>query len=74
MFAKVLILKKKAVHHLDLNLRPPECKSVVLPIEPYGCGFDGMLLKFSPLLRLQGAVERKLITALTRGDKLEGGG
>jgi len=35
--------------------------------------FDGMLLEFSPLLRLQAAVEHKLITALTRGDKLEGG-
>ena len=35
---------------------------------------DGMLLEFSPLLRLQAAVERKLITAFTRGDKLEGGG
>jgi len=27
--------------------------------------FDGMLLEFPPLLRLQAAVERKLITALT---------
>ena len=36
--------------------------------------FDGMLLEFSPLLRLQAAVERKLITAFTRSDKLEGGG
>jgi len=36
--------------------------------------FDGMLLEFSPLLRLQAAVERKLITAFTRRDKLEGGG
>jgi len=36
--------------------------------------FDGMLLEFSPLLCLQAAVERKLITALTRSDKLEGGG
>jgi len=36
--------------------------------------FDGMLLEFSPLLRLQVAVERKLITVLTRGDKLEVGG
>ena len=35
--------------------------------------FDGMLLEFSPLLRLQAAVERELITAFTRGDKLEGG-
>jgi len=35
--------------------------------------FDGMLLEFSPLLCLQVAVERQLITALTRGDKLKGG-
>jgi len=35
--------------------------------------FDGMLLEFSPLLCLQAAVERKLITAFTHGDKLEGG-
>jgi len=34
--------------------------------------FDGMLLEFSPL-RLQAAVERKLIIALTHGDKLKGG-
>jgi len=33
--------------------------------------FDGMLLE--SLLRLQAAVERKLITTFTRGDKLEGG-
>ena len=39
VFAKVLILKKKSVHHLDSNPRPPECKSVALAIEPYGCGF-----------------------------------
>ena len=32
--------KKKTVYHLDLNLRPPECKSVALPIELYGCGFQ----------------------------------
>jgi len=36
--------------------------------------FDGMLLEFSPLFRLQAAAERKLITALTHGDKLEVGG
>ena len=35
---------------------------------------DGMLLKFSPLLHLQPAAERNLITAFTRGDKLEVGG
>jgi len=36
--------------------------------------FDGMLFEFSPLLRLQAAIESNLITALTCGDKLEGGG
>jgi len=36
--------------------------------------FDGMLLEFSPLLRLQPAAECNLITVLTRGDKLEVGG
>jgi len=35
--------------------------------------FDRTLLEFSPLLCLQAAVERKLITALTHGDKLEVG-
>ena len=29
----------KSVHHLDSSPRPPECKSIALPIEPYGCGF-----------------------------------
>ena len=36
--------------------------------------FDGMLLKFSPLVRLQPTAERKLITALPHGDKLDVGG
>jgi len=34
---------------------------------------DGMLLKFSPLFCLQAAVQHKLITTFTHGDKLEGG-
>ena len=33
--------------------------------------FDGMLLEFSLLLRLQPAAEHNLITALTRGDKFK---
>ena len=38
---KVLILKKKkTVSQLDLNPQLPECKSVALLIEPYGCGFQ----------------------------------
>jgi len=36
--------------------------------------FGGMLLEFSPLLCLQPAVERKLISALPHSDKLEVGG
>ena len=35
--------------------------------------FNGMLLEFSPLLRLQPAAERNLITAFTHSDKLEVG-
>jgi len=36
--------------------------------------FDGILLKFFPLHRLQPSAKRKLATALTRDGKLEGGG
>ena len=36
--------------------------------------FDEMLLGFSPLLCLQPSAERNLITAFTRGEKLEVGG
>jgi len=36
--------------------------------------FDGVLLKFFPLLCLQPAAKCKLITALPRGDKLAVGG
>jgi len=35
--------------------------------------FHGMLLEFYPLLHIQPAAGRKLITALTHGDKLEVG-
>ena len=72
VYTKVLIFEiKKSVHQLDSNLQPPECKSVALPIEPYGCGFQWNV---TPLLRLQPAAEHNLITTLTRGDKLEVGG
>ena len=57
---KVSIFKKKSVKQLDSNPRPPESKSVALPIEPYSCGFNGMLLEFPPLLCLQPAAERSL--------------
>ena len=72
---KVLIFgEKRPVHQLESNPRPPECKSVTLPIELYGCGFQWMLLEFSPLICLQPAAEFSLITALTCSDKLEVGG
>ena len=72
---KVLIFEKKSVHQLDSNLRPPECKSVALyPLSHMAVVLDGILLEFSPCLRLQPAAERNLITAFTRSDKLEVGG
>jgi len=43
------------------------------PLSYMAVVFNGMLLKFSPLLRFQVAVEHKLITTLTCGDKLEEG-
>jgi len=36
--------------------------------------FNGMLLEYFPLLRLQPAAEWMLITTVTCGDKLEPGG
>jgi len=36
--------------------------------------FDGMLLKFSPLLCLQPTAEHNVIAAFTGSDKLEVGG
>ena len=47
---------------------------LLYPLSHMAVVFDGMLLEFSPLLRLQPAVEHNLITAFTRGDKLEVGG
>ena len=70
MFAKVLTFKKNLfttrIRTRDLQLQYRLSHMAVV--------FDGMLLEFSPLLHLQAAIERKLITAFTRGDKLEGGG
>ena len=71
---KVLIFEQKTVHQLESNLRPPECKSVALPIEPYGCGFQWNVARVSPLLHLQPPAECNLITAFTCSDKLEVGG
>ena len=46
---------------------------LLYPLSYVAVVFDGMLLNFSLLLWLQPATECKLITTLTRGDKLEGG-
>jgi len=64
--------KKKEYALPEFEPANPERKSAALPIELYGCVFDGMLLEFSPLLHLQPAAERNLITASTCGNKLEG--
>ena len=45
----------------------PECKSVALPIEPYGCGFGWNVA------RVFSTSSSMLITAFTHGDKLEVG-
>ena len=46
---------------------------LLYPLSYMAIVFDGMLLKFSALC-LQPAAERKLITALPHGDKLDVGG
>ena len=47
---------------------------LLYPLSHMAVVFDGMLLEFSPLLRLQLSAEHNLITAFTHGDKLEVGG
>ena len=47
---------------------------LLYPLSYMDVVFSEMLLEFSPLLRLQFAAERKLITALTCSDKFEVGG
>ena len=75
MFAKVLILKKKSLFTIWIRTRDLlNASQLHYRLSHMAVVFVGMLLEFSPLLRLQAAVERKLITAFTRGDKLEGGG
>ena len=69
VYAKSMIFVKKNVYHPDLSLRP----QVSFTNHRAICAvvFDGTLLNFSPLFHLQIAAVRKLITALTHGDKLE---
>ena len=72
VYAKSIYFRKKICSPAGFEL---ECKSVAIPIElSVLWSFDEMLLEFSPLLCLQAAAERKLITTLTHGDKLEVGG
>ena len=72
---KVLIFekKKKPVHQLESNPRPPECSKVHYPLSHMAVVFNRMLLEFSPLLCLQPVAESNLSNALTPGDKLEDG-
>ena len=60
--------KKKSVRTCDLL----NASQLFYPSSHMAVVFDGMLLKFFPL-HLQPAAERNLITAFTRGDKLEVG-
>jgi len=75
VFAKVLIFKKKNLYAnwiRTCNLL--NASQFHYQLSHMAVVFDGMLLEFSPFLRLQAAVERKLITALSCDDKLEVGG
>ena len=47
---------------------------LLYPLSHMAVVFNGMLLEFSPLLRLQPAAERNMITEFTCGAKLEVGG
>ena len=58
VYEKSIDFGKTSVHKLDLNPRPPKCRSAALSIELYGCGFDEMLLEFFLLHRLQLTAER----------------
>ena len=73
MFAKILIFKKNLFTTWIRTRDLLNASQLHYRLSHMAVVFDGMLLEFSPLLRLQAAVECKLITAFTRGDKLEGG-
>ena len=47
---------------------------LLYPLNHMAVVFDGILLEFSPLLRLQPAAECNLITALTHSEQHEVGG
>ena len=71
----VLIFEKKNLFTSGIRTRYLlNASQLLYPLSHMAVVFDGMLLKFFPLLRLQPAAECNLITAFTRGDKLEVGG
>jgi len=72
---KVLIFFKKNLFTIWIQTHDfLNASQLHYPLSYMAVVFNGMLLKFSPLLCLQAAVECKLIIALTFRDKLEGGG
>ena len=74
MYAKSIDFKKKNLLTSGIPTRDLlNASQLLYPLRHMAVVFDGMLLEFSPLLRLQPAAERNLITAFTRSDKLEVG-
>ena len=71
---KVLIFKKKVFTSWIRTCDLLNANQLLYPLSYMAVVFDGMLLEFSPLLRLQPAAERNLITTFTHSDKLEVGG
>ena len=72
---QVLIFEKKNLFTSGIRTRDLlNASQLFYPLSHMAVVFDGMLLEFSPLLRLQPPAERNLITALTRSDKHEVGG
>ena len=69
---KVLIFEKKKCS--AAGFEPATSSLLLYPLSYMAMVFDEILLEFSPLYCLQPAAERKLITTLTRGDKLKVGG
>ena len=67
---KVLIFGRKKVFTSWIRTHNLNASQLLYPLSHMAVAFNGMLLEFSPLLCLQPAAERKLITALPRDDKL----
>jgi len=71
---KVLIFEKKKLFTTWIRTHDLlNASQLLYPLSHMAVVFDGMLLEFSPLLRVQPAAEHNLITAFTRSDKLEVG-